>query len=175
MFTRQIDEDISTRLAIPYYAEALYSLTDHNRDHLRRWLAWVDATTCPEHTRGYLTSQLECLARGEGFCEAIFWRNQLVGVADYHEIDAVRESGLIGYWLCKEHTGRGIMTRVVEDLIHLGREFFGLRRIEIRCASENHASRAIPNRLGFRHEGCRRQAEVVNGQWFDMEIYALVR
>ena len=44
--------------------------------------------------------------------------------------------------------------------------------MEIRVAAENRPSRAIPERLGFRMEGTRRQAELVDGRYLDSVIYA---
>ena len=174
MFTRTIDDEVCIKLAVPYYAEALFRLTDENRTHLRRWLPWLDATTEAAHTRTFLECQLKRFAQGQALCVAVFYKGDVVGVADFNTIDVINLKGEIGYWLAEKYTGRGIMTRVVGDLIELGRQYYGLRRFEIRCASENHASRAIPIRLGFRHEGTMQQAAKVYDQWFDMEIYALV-
>jgi ribosomal-protein-serine acetyltransferase len=49
-----------------------------------------------------------------------------------------------------------------------------LQKVDIRCASGNRRSRAIPERLGFTHEGTLRQAERVYEAWFDHEVYALL-
>lgn len=66
------------------------------------------------------------------------------------------------------------MTTVVKDLIDIGREYHHLQKVEIRAATANHRSRAIPERLGFTHEGTLRRAERVYDTWLDLETYALL-
>jgi ribosomal-protein-serine acetyltransferase len=66
------------------------------------------------------------------------------------------------------------MTTVVRDLIEIGRRHYSLQKIDIRCATGNAKSRAIPERLGFSHEGTLRRAERVYDQWLDHEVYALL-
>ena len=81
--------------------------------------------------------------------------------------------GQIGYWFGDEFNGQGIMTMAVKDVIEIGRDFYKLQRIEIRCATEHTKSRAIPKRLGFSHEGTLRQAERVYEHLYDHELYAI--
>ena len=52
---------------------------------------------------------------------------------------------------------------------------WGLNRVEIRCAVENHRSAAIPRRLGFIQEGILRQAFKVNDQYQDLLLFAMLR
>ena len=66
------------------------------------------------------------------------------------------------------------MTTVVQDLVAIGRDYYSLQKIDIRCATDNKKSRAIPDRLGFTHEGTLRRAEHVYGQWYDLEVYSLL-
>ncbi|QDV41633.1 Ribosomal-protein-serine acetyltransferase [Stieleria neptunia] len=175
MFSRQVTDQITLRLALPFYAEPLFRLTDENRGYLRRWLPWLDAVTEVDQTRRFLVAQLDRFAKGDALCVLIFWEHELIGVAGFHTIDATNQIGTIGYWLAEAFTGRGIMTHVVQSLIDVGQQYYWLQRFEIRCAVDNHASRAIPERLGFKLEGVLQRAEKIYGRWHDMAVYALLR
>jgi ribosomal-protein-serine acetyltransferase len=174
MFSRTITDEISISLAVPQHAEAIFSLTDRNRDYLRRWLPWLDGTKAASDTKQFLEQQLLRFARGEALLVSIFCRRAVAGVAGFNSIDRVNRIGFIGYWLGEEFTGKGIMTRVVGELIGIGKGFYSLQRIEIRCAAENVRSRAIPERLGFTHEGTLRRAEKLYDRWNDLEVYAML-
>jgi len=82
--------------------------------------------------------------------------------------------GHLGYWLGQEYNGMGLMTQSVRDVIKVGREYYHLNRIDIRCAVENNRSRHIPERLGFQQEGIIRQAEKLTHGYVDHVIYGLV-
>ncbi len=98
----------------------------------------------------------------------------IAGVAGFNSLDRTNGIGHIGYWLGEEFTGKGIMSTVVRDLIEVGSSYYSLQKIDIRCATGNSRSRAIPERLGFSHEGTLRRAERFYDQWFDLEVYALL-
>ena len=166
--------NLEIRLSIPQYADEIFCLTDANRDFLRRWLPWLDYTTSVDDTRSFITEQLHRFARGEAIHVSIFFNGSVVGVAGFDQIDATNRIGYIGYWLASAYNGQGIMTKVVSDLVSLARNELQLQKVDIRCASENQKSRAIPERLGFTHEGTLKRAEKVYDRWLDHEVYALL-
>jgi ribosomal-protein-serine acetyltransferase len=47
-----------------------------------------------------------------------------------------------------------------------------LHRVQIRAATDNARSRAIPERLGFEQEGLLREAEKVGDRYQDLVLYA---
>ena len=49
----------------------------------------------------------------------------------------------------------------------------GLHRIEATIRPENHASRRVVEKLGFRDEGLRRRSLHIDGSWRDHLCYAL--
>jgi ribosomal-protein-serine acetyltransferase len=51
----------------------------------------------------------------------------------------------------------------------------GMNRVEIRCATGNTRSRAIPERLGFKEEGTVRQAEWLYDHYVDHVVYSMLR
>ena len=50
-----------------------------------------------------------------------------------------------------------------------------LNRVEIRCATGNRRSCAIPRRLGFRKEGIIVQGQWVSGRPVDLAVYGILR
>jgi ribosomal-protein-serine acetyltransferase len=174
MFSRILSDSLRISLSIPQYAEELFELTDRNRQYLRQWLPWLDDMRAEEDTKKFLALQLLRFARGESLHTTIFSKGAIAGVAGFNSIDRTNGIGSIGYWLGEEFTGQGIMTAVVRDLVEIGRSYHSLQKIEIRCATGNSRSRAIPERLGFSHEGTLRRAERLYDQWLDHEVYALL-
>jgi ribosomal-protein-serine acetyltransferase len=66
------------------------------------------------------------------------------------------------------------MTGAVTALVDHAISDWDLNRVEIRASVENAASRAIPERLGFREEGTLRQAELVDGRYHDTVVYSML-
>jgi len=174
MFSRKITAELEIRLSLPQYADEIFAVTDANRRFLREWLPWLDRTNSAEETRKFIREQLDLFARGKALHVTIFYKGKVAGVAGFNEIDSVNGIGFIGYWLAEKYNGMGIMTKVVSDLITIARDELKLQKADIRCATQNIKSRAIPERLGFTHEGTLRRAEKVYDKWFDHEVYALL-
>ena len=174
MFAIAVDEELSLGLLEERHAEALFALTERNREHLRRWLPWVDAVQVTEDTRHFLRQSLEQLARGDGFQAGIWLRGKLVGVIGYHRISRPNRYTEIGYWLDAKSQGQGVMTRACRAMVSYAFAELGLNRVEIRCATGNTRSCAVPERLGFRREGVLRQVEWLDGAPVDHVLYAVL-
>jgi ribosomal-protein-serine acetyltransferase len=155
-------------------AGALYALVEANRERLRRWLPWPDVTHHPDDIRTFIKRVRSQAREGTGLSYGLWWRNRLVGVASFGWIDRTNCSAAIGYWLAQEAEGHGLMTAAVTALLRHGFRTLQLNRIEIRAGVRNRRSRAIPERLGFRHEGTLRQAERLAERFVDHAVYALL-
>ena len=78
----------------------------------------------------------------------------------------------VGYWVDRAVAGRGIMpTAVALACDHAWAA--GLHRIEINIRPENHASRRVVEKLGFRAEGLRPAYLHIDGDWRDHLSFAL--
>jgi ribosomal-protein-serine acetyltransferase len=174
MFARPLDATTALHLALPAHAPELFALTDANREHLRAWLPWVDHVKTVADTTAFLRDRLHAFADDRGLCLLIKHDGKIAGTIGFNNLDLAHRTASIGYWLDAASTGRGLMTAAVRELTALGFDHYGLRRIEIRCATINLRSRAIPERLGYTLEGVLRQAEHVNGRTFDHAVYAQV-
>ena len=80
------------------------------------------------------------------------------------------ELGEIGYWLAEDANGRGIMTRGVKAMIHIGIQELGVKKIEIHCAEVGQ----FPNGSVFTQEGVIRRAGNLYGECVSHIIYGLL-
>ena len=175
MFEFTVDDEISLRLLEVRHDASLFALVHANRKYLRRWMPWLDNTKSvadiAEFTR---TTRQQCADNG-GFVAGIWARGELCGVVGHNHVSWTNRACTLGYWLSKKHQGRGIMTRSCRALVDYSFGELDLNRVEIRCASENAPSRAIPQRLGFAHEGTMRQIEWLYDRFVDHEIYGVLK
>ena len=78
------------------------------------------------------------------------------------------------YWLAEDMQGRGIVTRTCRAILGYAFDELKINRMQIRIATGNRKSRAIPERLGLQFEGVQRQAELVNGEYYDLALYSML-
>lgn len=156
-------------------AEALFAVVDANREHLGRWLPWVERTRDAGHTRAFLEKVAANRSQGKTAAYGIWHGSELAGLIGLHDMDASNATAQIGYWIAGRFQGRGLVTRAVAALIRMAFRQLGLERIEIRCAAGNLRSQAIPKRLGFTFEGTLRSALRLGGGRADVRVYSLLR
>jgi len=152
---------------------ALFALTEGNRQYLRQWLPWLDATLTAEDTERFIEESCQRHTRGEGLEAGIWQGTQLIGVIGM-EIDWGSRRGVVGYWLGARYQGRGAMSWACGSLVECAFAQLGLNRLEIRCAPDNLRSRSLAERLGFRQEGLLRQAEWLYDHFVDHVVYGLL-
>jgi ribosomal-protein-serine acetyltransferase len=165
----------SLRLFEESDADELYALTDRNRAHLEPWMPWVPSTTSPDDSLQFIRASRRQVADNDGLQVGIVTADgALAGTAGFHGVSWLNRATSIGYWLGAEAQGRGLMTETVRALIDHAFGVWALHRIEIAAAVDNTRSRAIPERLGFREEGVRRDAERSGDRYRDLVVYALL-
>lgn len=169
----QISDDTHLRLLDEDDAQELHRLIETNRNYLARWLPWAASQTF-EDTSDFIRRTRRQLIDNDGFQAAIVLEQSIAGVIGYHAVDWANRSTRIGYWLAEEHQGQGTMSQIVRLLVDHALLVWQLNRVEIRAAVENRRSRAIPERLGFREEGTRRQAERVGDRYLDSVAYSML-
>jgi ribosomal-protein-serine acetyltransferase len=154
-----VDDDVFLRLLEARHADDLFRLTDENRQHLRRWLPWVDRTNSPDDTRRYIRQMLHDLVEGKEYGFEIVHRGEVVGGIWLDVIPEIAEAE-IGYWLSEGWQGQGIVTRASRALLRFSFDELEMHRVIIKCAKENARSRAVPERLGFTLEATFREREI---------------
>ena len=88
--------------------------------------------------------------------------------------DIFRRSAEIGYWIGREHWGKGIATLAVKALSTWAFDTFDLARLHAGVFVHNKASARVLEKAGYRYEGRARMAVTKLGRTFDDLIYAKV-
>ncbi|MEI9974978.1 MAG: GNAT family protein [Ignavibacteriota bacterium] len=169
-----LTDDLELRQFEPQNAATLFETVEANRQHLRQWLPWVDRTRSADDIRQFLSRvaaqweddlcpQFRYLAAGNaGGC------NRLSSV---RSAESFLQPGLLDRG---GHQGAGIVTGCCRLLMDYLFDEARLHRVEIRCATGNTRSGAIPRRLHFRREGILLEAEWVSDRWLDLEVWSML-
>ncbi len=88
------------------------------------------------------------------------------------EIDSSNRKAMIGYWVGQEFRGRGFAKRATRAVCDYAFRERNLNRIEIRCATGNTASQAVPIALGFQREGVLRANEWLYDHFVDHIVFS---
>lgn len=86
----------------------------------------------------------------------------------------VTQAAVLGYWLGKPYTGRGLMTEAVRSAVGFGFDTLHLHRLEAATMPTNMASIRVLEHNGFRREGFARRLLKINGVWEDHVLHALL-
>lgn len=95
----------------------------------------------------------------------------LFGACGLNDIKAEHGRGELGYWLLPGHWGRGVATECVGAVLEHAFGKMGLHRVGADVEVDNHGSRRLLERLGFRLEGVRRSYERKDGAHIDLMYY----
>ena len=154
--------------------EEFFAAIERNRARLRNWLPWVTDTFQLSDLIEFVRQREIDNAARVSLTTNIWFQGKLCGAIGLHVIDQRDRNTSIGYWLDEAYEGRGIMTRACRAIVTEGFRQYGLHRIEIRCATGNGRSSAIPRRLGFVEEGILREAEWLYDHWVDLRVFSML-
>ena len=174
MFTRAIAEYTELHLLEAQHALEMFRLLQDNREHLDHWLRWSGKIKSVDDARALIQRFAQKYAENNGFHAGIWQENCLVGGLVCHYVDWEHRKSEIGYWLAEDALGRGLATQAARAALDYLFGQLELNRVEIQCAVDNSASRAIPERLGFTQEGILRQSHWITNRYVDHVVYALL-
>ena len=169
-----LGDGLALRLYEPEDAAPLLALIESAREHLGPWHAFVHTATLAS-TAEWIAQVRREHAEQVSTQVAIVRGDEIVGNVGFKPVDWESLVSELGYWLAPGEQGRGTMTRAVRAMLDHAFGVWGLGRVEVYCAVQNARSRAIPERLGFIHEGTHRRAERVAGRVHDLAVYGLLR
>jgi len=129
----------------------------------------------PPPTFGAMVGTLRAEARaGRMLPWVVLYEGRLVGQLTISGITyGSLRGGHVGYWLDKQYAGHGLMPYAVAMAVDHAFGTLRLHRIEIAMRVENHPSRRVAEKLGFRFEGVRPRYLHIDEAWRDHLVYAL--
>ncbi len=102
--------------------------------------------------------------------------NALVGGCTISNVRrGVTQCCTLGYWIGSQFARQGYMTNALRALLPFVFRTLGLHRIEAACLTDNDASKNLLARVGFREEGLARRYLLINGEWADHLLFALLK
>ncbi|MFK7903307.1 MAG: GNAT family N-acetyltransferase [Nitratireductor sp.] len=84
-------------------------------------------------------------------------------------------SGKVGYWLAKEHNGKGYMSAALACICKFGFYTLNLERIESACLEHNKRSIQLLKRNQFEEEGLAKAYLEINGKRQDHLLFARLK
>jgi [ribosomal protein S5]-alanine N-acetyltransferase len=177
-------------------AESLLALHERNREFFRQFI-----TTRPPdfHTlaaqQGEIERNLKGGEEGSRYSFGVFLAEsgsdpatgsgtgrgqlrdtgELIGVVALTEVlRGPIQSCYIGYYLDKEHNGRGYATEAVRLAVAFAFDELKLHRLEAGVMPHNHASLRVLQKCGFRREGVARKSVEIDGVWQDHQMLAIL-
>lgn len=98
-----------------------------------------------------------------------------IGNALLFQFDTQHEVAEVGYVIAREHWGNGYTREAMRPLINHAFNALGFHRLEAKLDPRNLASVSVLGKLGFVHEGTRRENWLDHDGRSDSGLYGLLR
>jgi ribosomal-protein-alanine N-acetyltransferase len=101
---------------------------------------------------------------------------QVIGTCGFSELDLDNRLAEIGYDLGYAYWGKGVMTEAVRAMVNFGfTSALQINRIETWVTIQNTRSVRILEKIGMNREGTLRQRQFWMGEFYDVDMYSLLR
>ena len=128
----------------------------------------------PYNRPRYEDELFETISGGDVFHALVRAEGQRVGDVSLAPIDERRGWANLGYWVHPDHWGKGYATEAASLAVAHGFEELALHRVSATIVADNEASKRVVEKLGFVHEGTKRDDAFVGGEYVDREVYAVL-
>ena len=98
--------------------------------------------------------------------------HRFLGALGLNDWDHQNRKAEFGLWLLPNHWGQGYIQEAAPAVFAYAFGEMNLHRIEAFVESGKQASSKALQRLGFKYEGCMQDAEIKNGDFISIEIFA---
>lgn len=101
--------------------------------------------------------------------------NTLIGTINLFQVlRGGLQSAFIGYFLDKNHNGKGYTTEAAKLIVEHAFHDLKLHRVEAGVMPHNIASMRVLEKAGFHKEGIAKSNVKINGNWEDHQVLAII-
>lgn len=129
----------------------------------------------PYNRPRYEAERFESAANGDAVGLLVCDGDDRLGSVSLAPIDDRRGWANLGYWIHPDRQGEGYATEAARLVVTHGFEELRLHRISATIAASNAPSKRVVEKLGFVHEGTKRDDAFLGGEHVDREVYAVLR
>jgi len=157
------------------HALEAFDIIDRNMDIFKKYFPWAEKTNSAEgYFKQFLLKLDGKMDSGEVAEYMITLDGEFIGQIGFFSVCLRDESGEIGYWLDKEHVGKGYMQEAVSVL---EKHIFGLgfNRIDLKHDSHNPKSKNVIEKMGYVFEGISREFSFIDNNKNDRHNYSKLK
>lgn len=174
-FTLNITNDLALLYPELSMAQELFDLINSDREHIGKFLPFVDITKSVDDETNYLKMKLSGVANGTDFPCFITKSDRIIGTIDLHFINHDNKKAEIGYWLHSSYARQGLTKLAVQTICDYAFQNLGLNKLVIKADTENIASNQVAQSCGFRLVGVKKQDMLMRGEFRDMNVYEILK
>lgn len=145
-------------------------------DELARWMPWASENYSLDDSCTWLKACSTIWDKGMEYNFAIVdpAKQQIMGWCGLNRIDYQNMTANLGYWVRKQYYKQGVASAAALLLAGFGFEKLQFKRIEIKVAKGNLASRRVAEKIGAVYEGVLRNMLFERGRTIDGVMYSLI-
>ena len=170
----KIDNETELKRLSIEHASKFLSLINTCRPYLRQWLGWLDHTKSLEDVEKFIISTDKEFTENKALALWIWHQNKIVGIIHLRDIDHTNRKAMIGYWVGENFRGKSFAKKATKAVCSYAFNERKINRIEIRCATANKPSQAVPIALGFQQEGTLRDNEWLYDHFVDHVVFSML-
>ena len=156
--------------------QAMYDNWASRPDNLLH-VTW-DAHESPDVTQQSITRWVENYQNMDFYKWGICLKENpysVIGDISVVDMDEAVNACEVGYILCKDYWGQGLMTEALKAVLIYLLQDAGFNRVTARFVTANPASGRVMAKAGMSYEGTFRQAVLHKGQVKDFSVYGILK
>jgi ribosomal-protein-serine acetyltransferase len=154
------------------HARGLWRAVEASLEELRPWMAWT-ANPSRRNTNDFVAFAHDQWGAGT-WVFTIMHDDEPVGTIGIDRHQPMFSSAEVGYWLRSDLAGMGLMTEAAAAAVDFAFDVLELHRLELHAGVDNHASKRVAEKVGFRRAGLLRDGSKNAWDFYDVYVYDLL-